>query len=87
MNRDKILSILREILQRHGKPTDCAESTELASVGFKSLDFSEMAIRVEVASGMRLAFDAAPLREIRTISDVVDFFEKTCGATDNSASK
>ena len=85
MNRDKILDILREILERHGKPTDCAEDTELASVGFRSLDFSEMAIRVETASGKQLVFDASPLREIRTIADVVDFFEKSCGTTGNSA--
>ena len=73
MERTEILRLLKEILTRLGKPTDFAEDAELTAIGFRSLDFSELALRVEMAANVTLTFDAAPLRAIRTVKDVIDF--------------
>jgi acyl carrier protein len=74
MQRAEILTLMSEILVRQGKPGKFTEEATLQEIGFRSLDFSELALRVEVASGKTLTFDAAPLRAIRTVRDVIDFF-------------
>ena len=79
MERTEILRLLKEILSRLGKPTDFAEDAELTVIGFRSLDFSELALRVEMAANVTLTFDAAPLRAIRTVKDVLDFLVAACG--------
>ena len=76
MERDKILELMKLILQRQGKNAQFTEESSLQDVGFRSLDFSELALRVETACGRPLNFDAAPLRAIRTARDVVDFMER-----------
>ncbi len=78
MDRSQILGILNELLVRQGKTATAGEDALLAGIGFRSLDFSELALRVELAAGRTLTFDAAPLRAIRTVRDVVDFFENAC---------
>lgn len=81
MNRTKIEELMRQILARQGKATEFSEESVLYDIGFRSLDFSELALRVEAESGRPLTFDAGPLRAIRTVKDVLDFLERTCGAT------
>ena len=76
MQRIEILAMMKEILQRQGKTAAFTEETALQDVGFRSLDFSELALRVETLSGKQLSFDAAPLRAIRTVRDVLDFMER-----------
>ncbi len=78
MPRSKVLDLLKEILARQGKPLAFGEEATLQEIGFRSLDFSELALRVELASGVSLTFDAAPLRAVTTVRDVLDFFEKAC---------
>lgn len=79
MSRTEILEVLRDILVRQGKSPDVTEAAELAGIGFRSLDFSELALRVEIATGRTLTFDAAPLRAIRTVADVLDFLQAASG--------
>lgn len=79
MHRSEILTLLKEILARQGKTAEFAEDAELAAIGFRSLDFSELALRVEMAAGVTLTFDAAPLRAIRTVKDVLDFLATASG--------
>jgi acyl carrier protein len=76
MDRQKILELMKEILRRQGKAADFPEDARLLEVGFRSLDFSELALRLETASGRQLDFDAAPLRAIVTVRDVLDFMER-----------
>ncbi len=76
MKRAHIFNLMKEILERQGKKVPDSPTATLREIGFRSLDFSELALRVEVASGTRLTFDAAPLRGIETVRDVLDFFEK-----------
>ncbi|HUI06876.1 MAG TPA: acyl carrier protein [Verrucomicrobiae bacterium] len=79
IDRTTILDLMRGILQRQGKPNDYGEDALLSDIGFRSLDFSELALRVETACGKPLSFGAAPLRAIRTVRDVVDFMERASG--------
>ncbi len=76
MSHDEILEIMRFILRKQGKPADLQPATPLRAIGFRSLDFAELALRIENRTGTELAFDAALLRRIETVGDVLDFFEK-----------
>lgn len=77
MNRQQIKHVFDGIILKRGGVSSEDESLELRAVGFKSLDFSEMALRVEREAGRELNFDAALMRSIRTVDDVLSFFEKT----------
>ena len=52
------------------------DAAELRQVGFRSLNFSELALRVEDEIGVELNFDAVQLRRIATVGDVLDFMEE-----------
>jgi acyl carrier protein len=75
MTRASIRQLMDEILVRQGRTTDHDEGARLQDVGFRSLDFSELALRVEDASGTPLQFEAGSLRAIETVGDVLDFME------------
>ena len=80
MDRAAILGLMKDVLLRQGKSDAFDEDAALQDIGFRSLDFSELALRVEIASDTTLDFDAAPLREIATVRDVLDFMEQAyCG--------
>lgn len=68
-----IVTMMGEILERQGKDVELSAETTLEAIGFRSLDFSELALRVEMAADATLSFDAAPLRTIATVGDVVAF--------------
>jgi len=76
MQRNQIKELMDQILVRQGKAPVVSEQDELRGVGFRSLDFSELALRVERAAGRELNFDAALMRSIRTVADVLNFFEQ-----------
>lgn len=76
LSRDQIRSMMAEVLTAQGKEIPTEDSADLEQIGFRSLDFSELALRVEDETGTELNFDAPGLRQIRTISDVLDFLEQ-----------
>jgi acyl carrier protein len=76
LSRDSIRSMMAEVLTKQGKSLPDDDSTPLDAIGFRSLDFSELALRVEDEIGEELNFDAPGLRQIQTVSDVLDFIEK-----------
>lgn len=78
MKRDQIKDLMNAILARQGKAPITDEAASLRDAGFRSLDFSELALRVERAVGRELNFDAALMRSISTAADVLNFFEKAC---------
>lgn len=78
MERTQIKELMNGILSRQGKPPVGEESAPLRDVGFRSLDFSELALRVERGVGRELNFDAALMRSISTVADVLNFFESAC---------
>jgi acyl carrier protein len=76
LSRDAIRTLMGEVLAAQGKELPVDDSTELESIGFRSLDFSELALRVEDEIGEELNFDAPGLRQIISVSDVLDFLEQ-----------
>ncbi|MEM9496415.1 MAG: acyl carrier protein [Pseudomonadota bacterium] len=56
------------------------ETAKTRESNFRSLDFSEVALRIETEIGRELNFDATTMRRIETIKDVLDFFEHTMKA-------
>jgi acyl carrier protein len=80
LSRDRIRTMMGEVLSAQGKAMPADDGADLESVGFRSLDFSELALRVEDEIGEELNFDAPELRQIRTVADVLDFLEQLQGA-------
>jgi acyl carrier protein len=76
LSRDAIRTMMAEVLQAQGKSMPEDDAANLEKIGFRSLDFSELALRVEDEIGEELNFDAPELRQIATISDVLDFLEQ-----------
>jgi acyl carrier protein len=76
MERTQIKELMNTILAKLGKAPVGDEAAALRDVGFRSLDFSELALRVERGVGRELNFDAALMRSIATVSDVLNFFEQ-----------
>ena len=75
MERAQILALMQQVAAKQGGSSTLTEEAVLREVGFRSLDFSELALRVEQVVGRELNFDAAHLRGIRTVGDVLDFFQ------------
>ena len=59
-----------------GKSLPSDDGADLREIGFRSLDFSELALRVEDEIGDELNFDAPGLRQIARVGDVLDFIEQ-----------
>lgn len=76
LNRDQIRELMGEVLAAQGKTMPEQEDASLEEIGFRSLDFSELALRVEDELDEELNFDAPELRQIRTVKDVLDFLEQ-----------
>lgn len=72
LSRDRLRELMGAVLQTQGKDLPPEESTPLADLGFRSLDFSELALRVEDETDQELNFEAAGLREVRSVGDVLD---------------
>ena len=75
MDRAGVLELMQRVARKQGTATALSEEMVLRDIGFRSLDFSELALRVEQQTGRELNFDAGRLRGIRTVADVLDFFQ------------
>ncbi|MEU1602555.1 acyl carrier protein [Micromonospora matsumotoense] len=73
LSRAQIRDLMAQVVQNQGRVLPDDDSADLREVGFRSLDFSELALRVEDATGEELNFDAPGLRRIATVGDVLDF--------------
>lgn len=76
VSRDEVRTMMAAVMSAQGKTLPDDDSASLDAIGFRSLDFSELALRVEDEVGEELNFDAPGLREIRTVGDVLDFIEE-----------
>lgn len=76
LDRPAVRDLMAEVLATQGKtlpaPENGGDTARLADIGFRSLDFSELALRVEDETGRELNFEAAGLRRIDTVADVLD---------------
>lgn len=80
MTRSDILALMNTVLAKRGRAAVTAETQTVRDANFRSLDFSEVALRIETAIGRELSFDAASMRRIETVKDVLDFFEDSTKA-------
>jgi acyl carrier protein len=76
LSKDDVRTMMGEVLEAQGKQLPADDATLLTDLGFRSLDFSELALRVEDEGGTELNFDAPGLRSIETVADVLDFLEQ-----------
>lgn len=76
LSRDEVRGMMADVLTTQGKTLPDDDAAPLDEIGFRSLDFSELALRVEDEVDTELNFDAPGLREIRTVGDVLDFIEQ-----------
>jgi acyl carrier protein len=65
--------LIVDIQRRNNRPTEFTEAQALREIGFRSLDFSELLLRLEGETGKNLDMDAAPLRQIHTVGDLQGF--------------
>lgn len=71
-----IISLMKKILVKQGKNVNSIDRTNsLRELGFRSMDFSELCLRVEEESGKELNFEAITVRTIETVADVCDFLK------------
>ncbi|WP_165521966.1 phosphopantetheine-binding protein [Micromonospora zingiberis] len=73
LSRAQIRDLMGQVLENQGKVLPDDDAADLREIGFRSLDFSELALRVEDETGEELNFDAAGLRRITSVGDVLDF--------------
>lgn len=72
LDRDAVRQQMAAVLAAQGAELPAGDDVDLAAIGFRSLDFSELALRVEDETGRELNFEAAGLRRITTVGDVLD---------------
>jgi acyl carrier protein len=78
MNEIEIVTQINKVLVKRGKmPIGSDLNILLRDHGFRSMDFSEVALRIEDEAGNELNFDANSMRAIETFRDVVDFFQNS----------
>jgi acyl carrier protein len=73
LSRSQVRDLMAQVMKNQGKVLPDDDSADLREIGFRSLDFSELALRVEDEIGEELNFDAPGLRQIATVGDVLDF--------------
>jgi acyl carrier protein len=76
LTRAQIRGLMGEVMKAQGKSLPSDDGADLREIGFRSLDFSELALRVEDEIGDELNFDAPGLRRIARVGDVLDFIEQ-----------
>lgn len=76
LSRDQLRTMMADVLAGQGKTLPDDDSAALNEIGFRSLDFSELALRVEDEIDEELNFEAAGLRQINTVGDVLDLLEE-----------
>lgn len=73
LDRAAVRELMATVLAAQDRRLPDSDAVDLREIGFRSLDFSELALRVEDELDRELNFDAPGLRAIRTVGDVLDF--------------
>lgn len=76
LSRAHLRELFAQVMKAQDKTLPDSDDALLRDIGFRSLDFSELALRVEDEIGAELNFDAPGLRRIATVGDVLDFLER-----------
>jgi acyl carrier protein len=81
VERQQVLDLINQVLTTQGKQPARDDDTPIADIGFRSLDFSQVALRIEDELERELNFSAAAMRRIATVRDVIDFFVQATQAS------
>ncbi len=76
LSRSELRALMADVLAAQDKTLPAEDSASLREINFRSLDFSELALRVEDEIGRELNFDAPGLREIASVGDVLEFLDQ-----------
>ena len=76
LDRARVRELMALVLATRDMPLPDDDSAQLREIGFRSLDFSELALRVEDEIDRELNFDAPGLRSVVTVGDVLDLIEQ-----------
>jgi acyl carrier protein len=76
LTTSELRALMAEVLAAQDKRLPAEDTASLRDIGFRSLDFSELALRVEDEIGRELNFDAPGLRQIATVGDVLEFLDQ-----------
>jgi acyl carrier protein len=85
MDRERVLETINLVLRNKGRGPVLDDETPMREAGLRSLDFSEVAVRLEDRLGRELNFEASAMRRIATIKDVLDFFVEASREADVSS--
>jgi acyl carrier protein len=77
-----VLKEMKLMFARRGVDVDIDPRAELRQLGFRSLDFSELVLRIEKQIGAQLNFRAAQFRQVERVQDLLDFFQAASDARD-----
>jgi acyl carrier protein len=75
LDRAQVRDLMALVLATRDVPLPDDESVTLREIGFRSLDFSELALRVEDEIDRELNFDAPGLRSVVTVADVLNLID------------
>jgi len=81
MSEEEIEREVQALCDRRGLTLRVDRSTRLADAGLRSLDVSELAIRVEERLGRELNVGAAVLRRLDTVDDLVQYLRSAVEAS------
>lgn len=76
LDRAEVRTMMASVLEKQGKQLPEDDTATLDEIGFRSLDFSELALKVEDELDEELNFDAPGLRSVRTVGDVLDLMDQ-----------
>lgn len=76
LERARVRELMALVLATRDVKLPDDDSAELRGIGFRSLDFSELALRVEDEIDRELNFDAPGLRSVQTVGDVLDMIDQ-----------
>jgi acyl carrier protein len=85
VDRERVLNTINLVLKNKARDPVVDDDTPMREAGLRSLDFSEVAVRLEDMLGRELNFEASAMRRIATIRDVIDFFVEAAREADVNA--
>ncbi len=72
LSRSAARTMLEDLLHAQSKVIPESDDLALSDLGFTSLDLAELTVRLEDQVGGEVALEAAAIRPLRTVSDLLD---------------
>lgn len=72
LSRRTARSMLEDLLRAQSKTLPESDDLALSDLGFTSLDLAELTVRLEDQVGGEVTLEAAAIRPLRTVSELLD---------------